>query len=74
MLLDSLMRNIRAIASIMIILGSVLVEVSYKLLSEMASDDHFRPGLIQNLLPALVGLVLIHNGVKGVLSPPTSSK
>ena len=57
----------------MIILGSVLVEVSYKLLSETASDDHFRHGLIQNLLPAMSGLVLIHNGVKGLLRSPSSS-
>lgn len=63
------MKNIRAIASIMIILGSVLVELSYKLLSESASDDHFRPSLIQNLLPAVAGLVLIHNGVRGLLNP-----
>ena len=68
------MKNIRAIASILIIIGSVLVEVSYKLLADSASDDHFRHSLIQNLLPAMVGLVLIHNGVRGLLSPPISSR
>jgi hypothetical protein len=61
------MKNIRAIASIMIIIGSVLVEVSYKLLEDIASDDHFRPGVIQKLLPAVAGLVLIHNGIRGLL-------
>ena len=66
------MKNIRAIASIMIILGSLLVEMSYKLLSATAADNQFRHGLIQNLLPAMAGLVLIHNGVKGLLSPPNS--
>jgi hypothetical protein len=66
------MKNIRAIASIMIIIGSVLVEVSYKLLEDLATDDHFRPGVIQKLLPAVTGLVLIHNGIRGLLraTPP----
>ena len=31
----------------MIIIGSVLVEVSYKLLEDLATDEHFRPGVIQ---------------------------
>jgi len=61
------MRNIRAIASIMIIIGSVLVEVSYQLLAGSTTDDHFRPSVIQNLLPGIAGLVLIHNGVRGLL-------
>lgn len=73
MLLDYPMKNIRAIASIMIIIGSVLVEVSYMLLSGSANDDHFRPSLVQNILPALAGLVLIHNGVKGLLNPRSPS-
>lgn len=67
------MRNIRAIASIMIVIGSVLVEVSYQLLADSGNDEHFRPGLVQDLLPAAAGLVLIHNGVKGLLRPPNPS-
>ncbi len=66
------MRNIRAIACIMIILGSVLVQVSYRLLSE-SPDEQSPAALMQHLLPALAGLVLIHGGVKGLLSPPGSS-
>ncbi len=68
------MKNIRAIASIMIILGSVLIETSYKLLADCANDDHFRPGVIQDLLPAVAGLILLHNGIKGLLNPPTPSR
>ncbi len=67
------MKNIRSIASIMIIIGSVLVQISYKLLSDTASDNQFRHGLIQNLLPAMAGLILIHNGVKGLLHSPGQS-
>ena len=67
------MRNIRAIASIMIIIGSVLVEVSYQLLADSGNDEHFRPGTIQDLLPAAAGLVLIHNGVRGLLNPRSPS-
>ncbi|MCE9519690.1 MAG: hypothetical protein K8R87_09080 [Verrucomicrobia bacterium] len=67
------MRNIRAIASIMIIIGSVLVQISYKLLSDTASVSQFTHGLIQNLLPAMAGLILIHNGVKGLLNAPGPS-
>lgn len=66
------MKNIRAIASIMIIIGSVLVEVSYKLLSD-TSDEQSPSTLIQHFLPALAGLVLIHNGVKGLLTTPSPS-
>lgn len=67
------MKNIRAIASIMIIIGSVLVQISYKLLSDTASVNHFSHGLVQNLLPAMAGLILIHNGVKGLLNSPSQS-
>jgi hypothetical protein len=64
------MKNIRAIASILIIIGSILVELSYKLLSEVAFDEKFWPSVIQNLLPGMVGILLLHHGVKALLRSP----
>lgn len=61
------MKNIRAIACVFIILGAVLVEVSYMMYGDGASGT---ADLIRSMLPALAGLILISHGAKALLLPP----